>query len=462
MGSERTCNYQLLIMNYFIKYFVILLLLFVFGNSCKKYVEIPPPDDKITAGQVYASTATIDAAMTGLYQFAFGNEPSSQSEYPWGVVDQYIAVAADDAINGSPEYDEFYQNIYPSTDATLGKMWTGPYLAIGRANGFIEGVTGSTVISEEKKNNYLAQARLTRAYYYFILSNLFGDVPLPLGTDVNQTSVLPRVSRTLVDTAIMSDLLFARDHLTADQGSDNFTFNQHAANAMLARMYGYKKDWAAEKTAADAIIGSNRYALVKDPVDVYTTGNSEAIFQVSNVGTYYEGTIIGSFFDRGLIVTLTPGLLSLYGPDDLRLPAWTVFDGTNYAFNKFTYPPANPQAQVLMRLADVVLLRAEARAQLNELDDAIDDINLIRERAGIADLPHGLTQTEVIQGMMDERRKEFFAEDITRWFDLSRWGIIQSTMKAAKPTTWTEKAALFPVMKNELSLNPKLTQTPGY
>lgn len=430
--------------------------------SCKKYVEIPPPDDKITTEAVYASSSSIDAALTGLYQFALGTALSYTNEYTRAIVDQYIALAADDAINNDPSYDEFYSNTYPSKDGYLGPMWSAPYLAIGQANAFITGVTGTTAIPDEKKDNYIAQARLVRAYYYFILTNLYGDVPLSLSTDVNQTSLLPRAPRVSVDSTIMSDLLFARDHLTPDQGSDNYTFNQHAANAMLARMYGYQKNWTEEETAASSIINSGRYSLVPDPANVFSTGSTEAIFQAPNAGTPFEGLVLSSLFSTSVILTLTPDLISLFDPADQRLAAWTVHNGTNYTFNKYSYPPPPPQAQVLLRLADVILLRAEARAQLNELDDAIDDINLIRERAGIPDLPHGLSQDETLQAMMNERRKELFAEDINRWYDLSRWGIMQSTMSAAKPTTWTAKAALFPVMATELQLNPNLTQTPGY
>jgi hypothetical protein len=299
------------------------------------------------------------------------------------------------------------------------------------------------VITDEQKAIYIAQARLIRAYYYYLLTNLFGDVPLVLNMDLTTNSLLARAARSSVDSAIIGDMLFARDHLSPGGGSDNYGFNQHTANALLARMYGYKKDWQSEETAASSGINSGRYSLVLDPSTAFDRANTEAIYQVPSSGTYYDGIILVSTSAHAIILTLSPSLVSRFEPGDLRLSAWSVFDGTNYAFNKYSYPSPNPQEQVPVRLADVILLRAEARANQNKVTGAIDDLNLIRERANVPDLPNTLSQDEVIQAIMAERRKELFAEDINRWSDLSRWGILQSTMSAEKPTTWTSRGSLF-------------------
>jgi hypothetical protein len=448
--------------NQYIKVSVLFSIVTIYVSACQKYVEIPPPDNKLTADEVYSNKGAISAAMTGLYQYSFGLETEYSNQYTLGSTDLFLALATDDAINNEPNFLEFYANTYPTMDTYLQSMWSAPYLVIGKVNSFIEGITSSTVISDAAKTDYIAQARLIRAYYYFILTNLYGDVPLILTSDIQTSSLLPRTSRVEVDSAIMTDMLFARDHLTPDEGSDNYSFNQNTANALLARMYGYKKNWADEEAAATDVINSGRYTLAADPSSVFNTASSEAVYQVPSKGTWYQGLVLSGFLAPGAILTMTPDLINSFESGDLRLSAWTVLNGTNYKYHKYSYPSANPQELVLVRLADVILLRAEARAQQNELNGAIDDLNLIRERAGVPDLPYTLTQDQVIKAMMNERRKEFFGEDITRWFDLSRWGIMQSTMQAAKPTTWTTKAALFPVMNLELSLNPNLKQTPGY
>jgi len=447
--------------NYFYSRFAVPLLIVLSVISCKKYVEVPPPSDKVTSKAVFANASSISSAMTGLYEFSFGSEGYSNN-YAGAGADVLLALASDDAVSGNIAFNQFYTNTYPLFDYNVAPMWSAPYQVFGRVNSFIEGVSGASVITDAMKLSYIAQARLMRAYYYSLLSTLYGDVPLALNADFNTNAFLPRAPRALVDSAIIVDLLYARDHLPPGQGSDKYTFNQHTANALLARMYGYKKNWPAEEAAASAVISSGHYSLVTDLSTAFDRGNSEAIYQSPNKGTWHDGLVTVAYSTSFYISTMTPSLVNTFEAGDLRLTHWISFDGTNYAYNKYVIAPANPQEQVLIRLADVILLRAEARAEQNKLHDAIDDLNSIRHRAGVPDLPYTLTGDQVIQAMRDERRKEFFAEGITRWSDLSRWGVLQSTMAAAKPATWTAKAEFLPIMQDQLSLNPHLTQSPGY
>ncbi len=447
----------------FFKSHILILTAIIFtANGCKKYVEIPPPTDKITSGTVFTDASSIASAMSGLYNFCFISGDAGNS-FATATPEWWLADATDDAITTDPDFLPFYTNVYALNDAHIGGMYGSSYISIGNINTFIAGVSGSTVISESQKTHYIVQAKIMRAYYYFILTNLYGDVPLVVNNDFETNAFLPRAPRASVDSLILSDLISARDALTATEG-DNYTFNQNTANALLARMYGYMKNWSAEEVAANAVINSSRYSLAPQPANVFDRDNAEAIYQVPNTGTWYDGLVPTTYIGYGIITSMTSSLVNNFEAGDLRASQWIFFDGANYQFNKYfayTYT-APPQEQVLIRLADVILLRAEARAEQNELTDAIDDINMIRERAGLKDLPNTLNQQQTIQAMMTERRNEFFGEDITRWFDLSRWGLLQSTMSTAKPTTWTLKANLFPITLDQLKLNPNLTQNPGY
>jgi hypothetical protein len=441
-------------------YLAILTMVLVVSQGCKKYLEVPPPDDKLTADVVFSDKKAIASAMTGLYMYGMGF--GDLYNIYTGDDDLLFALAADDAINKDDETLDFYSNTFPTVDRNVDLLWLSAYLVIGRVNSFLEGVQGSTVLSDELKSDYLAQARLMRAFYYYNLTNLFGDIPLAKDANVNANALLPRSPRASVDSLIMEDLLFARDHLTADEGPDNYSFNQNTANVMLARMYAYQKNWPEVERAASAVINSGRYSLA-DISEVFARGNKEAIYQEPNKGTYFDGIARTAFYTTGYILTLTPSLVQSFDTGDLRLKTWILPDGVNFQYNKYHYPalPRN-QEYVFFRLAEVILYRAEARAEQNNLDGAIKDLNMIRERAGIADLPNTLGQQEVLDAVVSERRKEYFAEGTTRWFDLIRWGKLQSTMSAEKPNTWTSKAALFPITSIDLSLNPNLTQTPGY
>src|SRR6201995_5424472 len=196
------------------KYVVLLLIIFNATIGCKKYVEIPPPDDKLTTDAVFADKASIESAMNGLYMYAMGFQVSNI--YSTGNIDLLMAVGTDDAINNGDASLNYYANTYPKDDANVEQMWSSAYLSIGRINSFIDGMQGSKVISDDLKSNDIAQAKLMRAFYYFNLTNFFGDVPLALTANVDVNGLLPRAPRASVDSAIMVDLLYARDHLTPD------------------------------------------------------------------------------------------------------------------------------------------------------------------------------------------------------------------------------------------------------
>ena len=116
---------------------------------------------------------------------------------------------------------------------------------------------------------------------------------------------------------------------------------------------------------------------------------------------------------------------------------------------------------VVFRLAELYLLRAEARAHQNNSIGAIEDINIIRQRAGLPLLPANSSAEECLTFVEKERRVELFCEG-HRWFDLKRTNRIQEVMLSVKDTNWQSTDQLYPVPLSELQKNPYLDQNPGY
>jgi len=121
----------------------------------------------------------------------------------------------------------------------------------------------------------------------------------------------------------------------------------------------------------------------------------------------------------------------------------------------------------VLRVAEQYLIRAEARAHLNKLNDAIDDINVIRARASLGGLPYLQEQNGVLDAVAKERQIELFAEWGHRWFDLKRTGKIDSVMSQITPQKigggmWNSYQQLYPIPRGEMISDPNLTQNNGY
>ena len=116
----------------------------------------------------------------------------------------------------------------------------------------------------------------------------------------------------------------------------------------------------------------------------------------------------------------------------------------------------------IIRYADVLLMYAEAANELNQLDNARDAVNMVRQRPSVMMPKLTVANTGTKQAMFDaivkERQVELMFE-YTRFNDLKRWGLAQSVLG---PLGYTAKHALFPIPQLELDINPKLTQNPNW
>lgn len=440
--------------------------------SCKKYVEIDPPIDQLTADKVFTDAGTVEAAVTGLYSYTF----TSAFPFYYGT-EFYGGMAADELYYRYTNYDNFKNNAYGPKTSTIASFWSAPYKIIYEANAIIENLPTTTVITEAKKKQYIGEAKFFRAYAHFLLTNFFGDVPLILTTKVSETELAVRSTKEKVLLQVIADL---KDAATALIGSGNAKtrITPAAATALLARAYLYAKDWANAEITAGSLITSGSFHLETDLNKVFLRTSAESIFQASSDKSnpyYINSTILGSILvpdgTYKPYYLLTAPLLSAFEVGDKRKTDWTSY--TTIAGENFYYPykykqvadPANAgdaEDYVLFRLGEQYLVRAEARAQQDKKDLAVDDVNEIRNRAGLGDKPYTISKTDLLLAIEQERRVELFLEG-HRWFDVIRTGRADAVFGVIKSSTWKSTAVLFPIPFKELQSNPNLApQNPGY
>jgi len=244
---------------------------------------------------------------------------------------------------------------------------------------------------------------------------------------------------------------------------------------LLARISLYQKDWHKAETASTEVIDDSRYELLNDLTTVFGKNSTEAILQFQPTGpgfNTYDGYsfILDDNFNSNSPAALAQSLVSSFEANDQRFRFWVG----NYNGYYFTYKyrikgggggSSLDEYTMVLRLAEQYLIRAEARAQLGDLNKAVTDINIIRKRAGLDALSGNLTKDSILSVIMHERQTELFAEWGHRWFDLKRTGRLDAVMESVAPsknTVWRSFAKLFPIPSTEIVKNPVLTQNPGY
>jgi hypothetical protein len=252
-------------------------------------------------------------------------------------------------------------------------------------------------------------------------------------------------------------------------GGDRTRVNTFAASAMLARVYLYTEQWSLAETEASRVIANNSlYNLMDDPSQVFLANSGEAIWQFySNAnGLTYEAVELVA---TGLGIPkydLNDQLYHAFEPGDLRKKAW--IDSANVLGTWYTYPaklrsitPNNSEYTTILRLGEQFLIRAEARAQLEKIGDAQDDLDAIRHRANLLPTTAG-DKASLLLAIEHERQVELFCEWGHRWLDLKRTGRADAVLGAEKSAGWQSTDVLFPIPQSAINTNKSLHQNDGY
>jgi len=478
----------------YIIFFCTLILSSISG--CKKVIEVNLPIDKTTATTVYNNTGTASAVLSGIYfdisESANGLPLSGRTGLSFR-----CGLIADELIPFSPsDYTALY--LYPNsfTDDVPG-FWNNIYSSyLFRVNSAIVGISNSSGITASSKQVLLGEAKFLRAFFYFYLVNLYGDVPLITGVDFKVNSKVSRSSQDLVYQQIIADLIAAQEEL-----SDNYLApdlisattervrpNKATATALLARVYLYTRQWQKAEEEATKVINNSNFTLLADVNSVFLKNSKEAIWQVqpNPKGTdQVTGAASVNSADGAYFIPANPGdipnvglsqfLINAFEVGDLRKDAWSsqITSGADLYIIPYKYKAgigsaSQTEYQMVLRLAEQYLIRAEARAMRGNITgtaSAQTDVDAIRSRARLPGTTAN-TPATMLDAIAQERKVELFTEWGDRWLDLKRTGKIGTVMAAVTPIkggNWLPFKALFPIPFSEIKLNPNLKpQNPGY
>lgn len=467
-------------MKLFIKIKILALLIGCLFTSCEDFLEVDAPTHKIVGEVVFDSDETALSAMTGIY-----NQLISTITFSNGNFDSVTALSglsADDLTTirtTNLTYFEFEQHQLQPDNPRLLNLWKSAYNAIYLTNSLLEGIEISENITEEVRIRLEGEAKFVRAFSYFYLVNLFGDVPLILTTDYRENALASRNSREDVYQQIITDLEASIEvlHDGYPQG-DRTQVNRSTAIAMLARVNLYLENWEmAENFSSMVINQAGTYEILENLDHVFLANSMEAIWQLSpeRSGRGFTNTnegatfIIHPFFSSLSHLKLSENFVSSFQDQDKRLTHWINFHEELSVHYPFKYKiksssGAITEYSMVLRLAEQYLIRAEARTHLGDLSGAIADLDIIRSRAGLellADTNPLIGQEALLEKIMEERARELFTEWGHRWLDLKRTGKAGEVLGALNPL-WDDTDVLYPIPESERLTNPNLTQNAGY
>ncbi|WP_256003470.1 RagB/SusD family nutrient uptake outer membrane protein [Pedobacter deserti] len=451
-------------------------------TGCKKLVEVELPIDKTTAEAVFSNSGGASAALSNIYyqiRSKIATGTSSPSVINGLTADEFFLHNEDNLY-----LQALFSNSLSSNLSGLN-YWSSCYDLIFRVNAVIEGVQSSHGIPDISKNELIGQAKFLRAFIYFYLANLYGDVPLVISTDYKINMVLPRSSINDVYDQIIRDLTEAQNLVSADYlkpdlitvTNERVTANKAVVTSLLARVYLYNKQWEKAEIEATKVIENSNYSILDLPNEVFLMNSKEAIWQIEGDISIGDNSGDGAFFippSSSVMPTviLSDNLMSILTIGDKRRINW--LNGVSIGSEIFYYPfkykqgvtdvgSVTTEYTMIFRLAEQYLIRSEARAHLNNLTEAIGDLNVIRKRAGVP-LYSSLNQEELLLSIEKERQLELFSEWGHRWFDLKRTGRADEVLSLIKGNNWQSTDKLLPIPANELLNNPSLRghQNPGY
>lgn len=432
----------------------------LFGTFSCEVLDVEP-QNSIPADQAFNDKSGIEKGIFGAYS-------SFQSLSYYGRTYGIFADLSADNL-GHPtdatatEYAEVDNNHILPENGSVANIWAACYDGINVANNVIEKVPGMDDMSDAEKNQALGELYFIRALNHFNLLVYFGGVPIKTTPTIGLSDLnIPRSSADQVYAQIINDLNFAAENLQAST-SLKIRATKYAAVALLARVYLYKGDYPMASQMASKVIDEGGYTLLDNYADIFTDGSAESIFEI-DFNALDRNRIAEYNFPKSLNgrreVEPTQNLLDAYEVGDERYNASIAFDGSGLAY-PIKYDDLNTGAEnvIILRLAEMYLIRAEAEARNNGDITAIqDDIAKIRERAGLPNTSAS-SYADLLVTIEKEQRIEFAFEG-HRWFDLVR----NDRAVAVLPNVSSVNQTLFPIPSEELQTNnnPGMYQNPGY
>jgi hypothetical protein len=442
-------------------YTILLLSGLLTFSSCKKFLE-ETPNNALPSEQSITDAGTARAAIIGAYDAVQGYYASN---YP-----TLGTITADNVIfNGTlSQYLQLDQNAIPPDNVTTVAAYQGIYRAVNSANSVIAYVPSvqDPLLTQTEKNKILGEAYFIRALGYFDLGRGWGGVQLQLKptTDLAAAKGIKRSTLQQTYDQVLADLIKAEILLPEDASTRNRA-QKSTARALRARLHLYRKEWADAEAYATQVISNTKYTLVTPYKAFFTApfGTAESILELtfsandrnSFWNLWYPSSAGGQFTLKPSTPFVTKITNASTGGTRSTLVAGT---GNNVYGVLYNTSATSTDPAYVIRIAELYLIRSEARAQQNKLtgtDGALADLNTVRARAGLTPSA-ATTQTDVLLAIENENSLEF-AFEAHRWFDLVRTGRTDDVLGLTDERFW-----LFPIPYSDVLSDPDVVQNPGY
>lgn len=470
--------------------------------ACDNFLELEPHSQGIAiensdADSIYFKSASeLEAALAGAYG-DFKNE--------YFQLDYFVNgdAQSDDAYAGGDNPDNFQIDDYQldAVNRNVSRDWAYLYSTIGKVNNIINNAAEVTdpELTPSRLDEIIGEASFIRAFMYFQLVQLWGDVPLQLvevtsisaeRLDEIYAQIFPaRSPKEEIYAQIISDLETALPRVRITAAHKGFV-TTGAVNAVLAKVYAAQEphDWAKVNQYCDAVIAGG-YSLLPEFDQLWDNAmknSSESIFEINYTGGPTDGNWGVNIF-RGVdwkkFNLPANDLIAAFDAENdlIRKNASIIFEDVSGLWSDAHYPQTHypfinkwrnfggdgAQNYIFIRLADILLLKAEALNESGDVSGAAAIVDQIRDRVDLNPTTAG-DQAAMRLAIEKERRLELAYEGV-RWYDLKRTGRAIEVMNTTKGAdgnpigyVLTPERLLWPIPQAELDKNANLTQNAGY
>lgn len=473
---------------------LIILLLLIAGifSACNNKLDIEP-QQSVVEGKVLNNSDGIINILNGAYAGIKGTYSTTESGEIYGghfnFFSEELANDGDaDFVGTFDTHRDLFDKSLVASHLLVRDSWIRTYDVINMTNIVLDKID---IVDESERERVQGEALCVRGMMYFELVRFWGLQWEP-GTTNNQLGVpikltptygiedavfIPRSSVSDVYNQAISDLTTA-ETLLADYGINGTRANTYTASAFLSRIYLQQSNFEQAALSADRVISSGEYSLVDVPNAAFNrdANTSEDVFAIqqsknSNAGVSNDGltTHYASLFGHGRgDIIITDQHLAKYETGDLR---GQVTDGLadNATFNDvptmfYVGIDQNPGNTMIVkwadgaknipvvRLAEMYLTRAEGNFEAGTAHGSspLEDINVIRNRAGLGDL------TVVDQNAIRNERRMELAYEGFALHDIRRWN------QSVGALPYNDASLVLPIPEREIDVNPEMEQNPGY
>ena len=470
--------------------FAIILVLFQV-SACEAILD-KEPIAILDAGSFFQTENDAVQSINAAYNPLLFN--NANNNFLWA----FAEVTGDAAIPGGdgsrPGIVEMETFSYTPRTEELNSYWKLQFKGITQCNLVLDNIV-KVNMPEGSKNQIIGEALFLRSYYYFLLTQVFGDVPLYLKVTPPDQLKIKKSSKEDIYKQILSDCDKAANLLpNTHNGSNTGRATKGAALAVAAKVSLYTKDYTKVLEYTSKIKALNTYKLVKDYRENFmklTQNNTESVWEIQHtnlelgVGNFINQWWASIKFLGYGFAEVTPLYVSVFEPNDPRLKFTVAMNNDPYfgliyknSFSSTTYSPRKflqSNAELTqkadgdinypaIRYAEVLLWEAEALIELGRMQEALAPLETVRARAraqtavpGTLPVITSTNQATLRQAVRRERQTELGFE-LHRFFDLIRWGIAAESL----PGFQKGKHEVFPIPQTEIDLNPSLLQNPNY